>query len=198
MTTISACRVTSLSALTTLMDSQMNSPRRAMTAANGYSPCDFADCAKAMQRRIIVKSGTAVSREVAVFESSLPFPPAIGVGYSDNRDPLPQIDFETTEKRNAPCPLKGKMVEAIFIGYATSARWRDMARWSSRSLASAGVPGAILVNRPTLDGVYLLLGQAVVISCATGIRAFVFSGVGRQQGERRGICVARIEGSRPQ
>jgi len=151
-----------------------------------------------MQRRIIVKSGTAVSREVAVFESSLPFPPAIGVGYSDNRDPLPQIDFETTEKRNAPCPLKGKMVEAIFIGYATSARWRDMARWSSRSLASAGVPGAILVNRPTLDGVYLLLGQAVVISCATGIRAFVFSGVGRQQGERRGICVARIEGSRPQ
>jgi hypothetical protein len=71
------------------------------------------------------------------------------------------------------------MVEAIFIGYATSARGRDMARWSSRSLASAGVSRAILVNRPTLDGVYLLLGQAVVISRATGIHAFVFSGVGR-------------------
>jgi hypothetical protein len=58
-----------------------------MTAANGYSPCDFADCAKVMQRRIIVKSGTAVPREVAVFESNLPFPPVIGVGYCDNRDP---------------------------------------------------------------------------------------------------------------
>src|ERR1700758_2298479 len=90
------------------------------------------------------------------------------------------------------------MVEAIFIGYATSARWRGMARWSSRSLASAAVTGAILVNRPTLDGVYLLLGQAVAISCATGIHAFVFSGVGRQQGKGRGICVARIQGSRPQ
>jgi hypothetical protein len=90
------------------------------------------------------------------------------------------------------------MVEAIVIGYATSARWRAMARWSSRSLASAGVPRAILVDRLTLDGVYLLLGQAVAISCATDIHAFVFSGVGRQQGEGRGICVARIQGSRPQ
>jgi hypothetical protein len=75
--------------------------------------------------------------------------------------------------------------------------WKDV-RWSSRSLASAGVLRAILVNRPTLDGVYLLLGQAVVISCATGIHAFVFSGVGRQQGGGREICVARIQGSRPQ
>jgi hypothetical protein len=150
------------------------------------------------QRRIIVKSGTAVSREVAVFESGPLFPPVIGTGYSDNRDSMPQIDIETTKRRDGPCPLERKLVEAIFMGYATSARWRAMARWSSWSLPSAVVPGAILVNRPTLEGKYLLLGQAVAISRATGINAFVFSRMGYQQGEGYWICVARIEGSRPQ
>src|SRR6185295_12635681 len=59
--TISACRVTSRSFLTILSDSQMNSPRRPMTAANGYSLLEPADCARATQRRIIAISDASVS-----------------------------------------------------------------------------------------------------------------------------------------
>ena len=40
----------------------MNSPRRAMTAANGYSPLWAADWAKVTQRRILIISGAAESR----------------------------------------------------------------------------------------------------------------------------------------
>jgi hypothetical protein len=74
----------------------------------------------------------------------------------------------------------------------------EMARWSSWSLASAGVTGAILVNALTLGGIYFLLGHAVAIARATGIHAFVFCGVSRQQGEGCRICVARFQGSGPQ
>jgi hypothetical protein len=94
--------------------------------------------------------------------------------------------------------VRAKISRSDLYGLCDFGALAAMARWSSWSLPSAAVPGAILVNRPTLEGEYLLLGQAVAISCATGIHAFVFSGVGRQQGEGRGICVARIEGSRPQ
>src|SRR5258705_7452058 len=39
----------------------MNSPRRPMTAANGYSLLEPADCARAMQRRIIAISDDSES-----------------------------------------------------------------------------------------------------------------------------------------
>src|SRR5258705_6873356 len=42
----------------------MNSPRRPMTAANGYSFLEPADCARAMQRRIIAISDDSESRLV--------------------------------------------------------------------------------------------------------------------------------------
>jgi hypothetical protein len=60
--TISACRVTSPSTLTKLSDSQTNSPRREMTAANGYSPCCPADWARVMQRRIMIESDASEAR----------------------------------------------------------------------------------------------------------------------------------------
>jgi len=39
----------------------MNSPRRPMTDANGYSPLEPADCARATQRRIIAISDASES-----------------------------------------------------------------------------------------------------------------------------------------
>jgi hypothetical protein len=48
----------------------MNSPRRAMTAENGYSPFELADCARATQRRIIAKSDASESRFVMALTST--------------------------------------------------------------------------------------------------------------------------------
>src|SRR5215469_10625400 len=70
--------------------------------------------------------------------------------------------------------------------------------WPSRSTgwtSIASVADAILVNAPTLGGGNLLQGQAVAISCTTGIHALL-SGLSRRKGERGEIGVARIERSR--
>jgi hypothetical protein len=56
--------------------------------------------------------------------------------------------------------------------------------------------GAILVNAPTLEGWYLLLGQAVAIAGATGMCALLFGGLGRRESKRRAIGIARLEWSR--
>src|SRR5215813_12078403 len=67
--------------------------------------------------------------------------------------------------------------------------------WPSRSTSwtsIASVADAILVNAPTLGGGNLLQGQAVAISCTTGIYALL-SGLSRRKGERGEIGVARIE-----
>ena len=82
-------------------------------------------------------------------------------------------------------------------------RWRrrwlaDDGNWARRSSlhSSTSVAGAILVNAPTLKGRYLFQGQAVAVSCTTGIYALLFSGPSRREGERGQIGVARIEFSR--
>jgi len=72
---------------------------------------------------------------------------------------------------------------------------RQKARRSSlHSITS--VADAILVNAPTLEGWYLLQGQAGAISHTAGIYALPFSGLSRREGERAEIGVARIERSR--
>src|SRR5258707_3488074 len=76
---------------------------------------------------------------------------------------------------------------------------RDQLRrkpWPRRSTSwtsITSVVGAILVNATTLEGWYLLQGQAVAISRTTGICALLFSGSSRRKGERGEIGVARIE-----
>jgi hypothetical protein len=54
----------------------------------------------------------------------------------------------------------------------------------------------ILVNFPTLEGIYLLQGQAVAMSRTTDISALLFSGPSRREGERGEIGIARLECSR--
>src|SRR5262249_41264155 len=48
----------------------------------------------------------------------------------------------------------------------------------------------ILVNAPTLDGWYLLRGQAGAMSRTTGIHALLFSGLSRREGARGEVGVA--------
>jgi hypothetical protein len=80
-------------------------------------------------------------------------------------------------------------------GTAAARPRRQKARQSSRQ-TNTSVAGAILVNVPALEGWYLLLGQAVAISCTTGICALLFSCPSRREGARGEIGVARIEHSR--
>jgi len=81
---------------------------------------------------------------------------------------------------------------------------RDQLRrkpWPRRSTSwtsTTSVTSAILVYAPTLEGWYLLQGQAVAISCTTAIYALLFSGVSRREGGRAEIDVARIECSSTQ
>ena len=53
--------------------------------------------------------------------------------------------------------------------------------------------GGILVNAVTFEGWYLLLGQAVAISCTTAIPALLLGGLSRREGARGEIEIARIE-----
>src|SRR5260370_20045696 len=58
------------------------------------------------------------------------------------------------------------------------------------------VAGEIPISAPTLEGWYLIQGQAVTISRTTDIYALLFSGLSRREGERGEIGFARIECSR--
>ena len=77
---------------------------------------------------------------------------------------------------------------AAVVDYLLDGKTRQLSLHSITSEA-----GAILVNAPTLGGWYLLQGQAGAISRATGICAFLFSGLSRREGARGEIGVARIE-----
>jgi hypothetical protein len=74
----------------------------------------------------------------------------------------------------------------------------DQSGQSTSWTSITSVAGAILVNAPTLDGWYLLRGQAGAMSRTTGIYALLFSGLSRREGARGEVGVARIECSRTQ
>jgi len=78
-------------------------------------------------------------------------------------------------------------------GLRDQSRRKPLPGRSTRRTGSTSVAGAILVNAPTLKGWYLLQGQAVAISCTTGIYALLFGGPSRREGERGEIVVARME-----
>ncbi len=67
-----------------------------------------------------------------------------------------------------------------------------------RSTSTTTVASAIPVNAPTLGGWYLLQGQAIAITCTTGVRALPFGGLSRREGARGEIGLTRIERSRNQ
>jgi hypothetical protein len=87
-------------------------------------------------------------------------------------------------------------------GYRRGFCWRRSAsqrRQRARQLSAHSITseaGAILVSVPTLEGWDLLPGLAVVISCATGIYASLFSGLSRREGVRGETGIARIKSSR--
>ena len=61
ITTISACRVTSMSSATLLVDSASTTPLRTITAPNGSSPRAAPSRESSMQRRIIFWSVVSIS-----------------------------------------------------------------------------------------------------------------------------------------
>ena len=67
------------------------------------------------------------------------------------------------------------------------------ARRSSRSMTSAGVPGAVLINTATLEAWQLLQMTTVVIACTTGVHALPLGRLSGCQGNGGGLRLARIE-----
>jgi biotin/lipoyl-binding protein len=94
-------------------------------------------------------------------------------------------DIQTLSTEGANDELCGSREVASFT--------RSPYRRGSSLHSTTSEAGTIPVNAPTLGGWYLLQGQAVAISRATGIYALLFSGLGRREGERAEIGVARIE-----
>jgi hypothetical protein len=114
----------------------MNSPRRPMTAANGYSLLELADCARATQRRIIAISNASESCLVMALTFAARQTVKMISGFAPDAIIMTAHGINHIEKALLIAQRFGKLSASI-AAYRTAVRLRPLSETGPEAMGTA-------------------------------------------------------------